>query len=110
MPFRLSRNRLASAAASLIGVACVVSAVQLQMEGKTADALMRAGLGLNFCGWAFTPLDEFLRVARMKVTLEEGARRAYIKLVPRRLMPLMWLSMVMIIAGFVMHVMSALRA
>lgn len=63
MRLQFSRVTLVSVSASMIGVALVLNAVLVSLEGRLGDALMDAGLGLYCCTWAFVPYDEFFRMA-----------------------------------------------
>lgn len=110
MRFKLNRVALVSAAASLIGNAMVIHAVFLLRDGQSGDAMMRAGLGLYCCIWAFVPYDKFLRVARMRVSLADSVgRKAIAALFPARLLLPMFLSTVLIICGFAANVAGAFR-
>ena len=94
----------------MAGIALVVNAVFLLLGGQSGNALMRAGLGLYCCIWAFVPYDEFFRVARMRVRLDNSAeRKAIAILFPARLLLPMLLSIVLIISGFVCNVIGAFR-
>jgi hypothetical protein len=102
MRFQFSRATFVSAAASLIGIALVVNAAFLLLGGELGHALMRAGLGLYCCIWAFVPYNDFLRVARMPVRIVDSAERnSYAKLFPTRLLPAMGLSIALMVGGFV---------
>lgn len=110
MRFQPNRATLVSAAASIVGIALVVNAVFLVLGGQLGHALMRAGLGLYCCIWAFVPYGDFFRVARMPVRLDDSAERnAYAKLFPPRLLPAMWLSMALMFGGFVYNVVGVFR-
>ena len=110
MQFTLSRVSLVSTAASVIGVAMVVNAVFLLLDGHLGDAMMRAGLGLYCCILAFVPYDKFLQVARMRVNLQDSIeRKAIISLFPSCLLLPIFLSTVLIISGFAFNIASAFR-
>ena len=110
MRFQLSRVKAVSAAASLIGIALVVNAVLMLQEGELGKALMRAGLGLYCCIWAFVPYHEFFRVAGMPLRLGNSTeRKAYITLFPSRLLLPMVLALVLMTSGFVCEVVGAFR-
>ena len=110
MQFTLSRVSLVSTAASVIGVAVVVNAVLLLVDGYIGDAMMRAGLGLYCCILAFVPYDKFLQVARMRVSLQDSIeRKAIIALFPSRLLLPIFLSTVLITRGFTLNIASAFR-
>lgn len=105
MRFQLSRATSVSVASSIIGIALVVNAVFLLLGGEPGNALMRAGLGLYCCIWAFVPYNDFFRVAGMPVRLGPSVeRKAYATLFPARLLLPMLLSMVLIISGLVCNV------
>lgn len=64
--------------------------------------MIRAGLGLYCCIWAFIPYDDFFRAARMPVRLQDSTERnAYAKLFPAGLQPAMWLSIALMVGGFI---------
>jgi hypothetical protein len=101
---------LVSTAASIVGVALVVNAVFVLVNGHWDTALMRAGLGLYSCIWAFIPYDEFLRVAGKPLRLGDSAEQnAYATLLPARLGLLTFLAMILMITGLVHNVISAFR-
>jgi hypothetical protein len=110
MRFQLNRATFVSAAASMVGIVLVVNAVYLMLAGQPGNALMRAGLGLYCCIWAFVPYDEFFRVIGMRVRLGNSPeRKAYTTLFPARLLFPMFFSMVLIICGLVCNVANAFR-
>ena len=71
---------------------------------------MCAGTGLYLCVWAFVPVDEFLRVARLPVRLGDSPeRKAYVSLFPRALLPVVMLSAGLSTVGFVMVLVHAFQ-
>jgi len=110
MRFQPSRAKLVSIAASLIGVALVVKAALFTGGSQPGHVLMCAGTGLYLCVWAFVPVDEFLRVARLPVQLSESPeRKAYVSLFPRALLPVVMLSAGLSTVGFVMVLVHAFQ-
>lgn len=110
MRFPFGRSALVSAAASLIGIALVANGASLAWGGHVGEALMRAGMGLYCCCWAFVPYEEFLRVARMPMRLGASAeRRSYAAMFPVGVLVAMAVSMLLTGGGFIYIVAHAFQ-